>query len=150
MEGEEEKDESRHFGQQGFDKNKMCVFVPTGVHEINVLFLQMINNWKFHHHTGKCLTTHYLSLNAQEAYYMGVCLPHTGHHNGVEMRVLSDLHYTSGLCDSAGTAYIRQPCEPDSREPDRLLRQMNLGAVQGLREPPPLIWLVVAKCSGAT
>lgn len=80
MEGEEEKDESRHFGQQGFDKNKMCVFVPTGVHEINVLFLQMINNWKFHHHTGKCLTTHYLSLNAQEAYYMGVRLPHTGHH----------------------------------------------------------------------
>lgn len=55
-----------------------------------------------------------------------------------------------GLYDSTGTAYIRQPCEPDSREPDRLLRKMNLGAVQGLREPPPLIWLVVAKCSGAT
>lgn len=68
--------------------------------------------------TGKRLTAHYLSLIAQEAYYVPVYSLHTGHHNGVWQSYESyQTHYTAGVYGCIWIAYIRQPlCSTTRRQ----------------------------------
>lgn len=108
--------------------------------------------------TGKHATSH-LPLNAQEAYYVTVFTPHTGHDNGVWQsyesyyRLIIQLSVQLHMNSINQAAIVRQTPQTQTtgcgkKHLQCLLRKMNMAAEGELREPPTSLWLLVAECLG--
>lgn len=110
--GSVEKYRWRHLGTRELKENEAlvvrvyCAFVPTGVHEINLLSDGPT--------TGNPITilprkesisAHYIFLSAHKRLIIHLCV----HHIVTELRALWDFHYTPGVRRPTWIAYIRKP-----------------------------------------
>lgn len=110
--GSVEKYRWRHLGTRELKENEAlvvrvyCAFVPTGVHEINLLSDRPT--------TGNLITilprkesisAHYIFLSSHKRLIIHLCV----HHIVTELRVLWDFHYTPGVRRPTWIAYIRKP-----------------------------------------